>query len=119
MRFLLDQDVYHLTTTFLRSLGHDVLTASEVGLSRAPDEEILRAAHSLDRVLVTRDKGFGALLFQGMQQSGGTILLRTDPKTIDLVHGELARFLQEHPDLDWPDFFVTIEPFRHRLRRIR
>jgi predicted nuclease of predicted toxin-antitoxin system len=118
LRFLLDQDVYHLTAAFLRSLGHDVMTAGEAGLSRAADDEILRAARSLDRILVTRDKGYGALLFETGQESAGAILLRMDPKTMDVVHGELARCFQEHSGLDWSNAFIVIEPSRHRLRRI-
>ncbi len=34
MRLFLDQDVYYLTSTFLKSLGHDVLTAADVGMSQ-------------------------------------------------------------------------------------
>jgi hypothetical protein len=37
MRFLLDQDVYAITGSFLRSLGHDVLTAAALGLGKAED----------------------------------------------------------------------------------
>ena len=37
MGFLLDQDVYAVTARFLRDCGHDVVTASELGLSRAID----------------------------------------------------------------------------------
>ena len=119
MHFLTDQDVYRPTTGFLRSLGHDVLTAAEAGLSRAPDEDILRRSHSLRRILVTRDKGFGTLLFRGSQEFSGAILLRMEPWTAELVHDELARFLRDHPDLDWPSYLAVIEPFRHRLRRVR
>jgi hypothetical protein len=41
-----------------------------------------------------------------------------DPKTMDVVHGELARCFQEHSGLDWSNAFIVIEPSRHRLRRI-
>ena len=37
MKFLLDQDVYVLTERFLREQKYDVVTASELGLSRAQD----------------------------------------------------------------------------------
>ena len=37
MKFLLDQDVYALTKHFLREQGYEVVTASELGLSRALD----------------------------------------------------------------------------------
>ena len=43
MRFLLDQDVYALTARFLRELGHDIVTAAELGLSRAADTVLLAA----------------------------------------------------------------------------
>jgi predicted nuclease of predicted toxin-antitoxin system len=35
MRFLLDQDVYATTARFLEQLGHEVVQASQLGLSRA------------------------------------------------------------------------------------
>ena len=41
MKFLLDQDVYALTERFLRELGYDVVTASELDLSRAKDFDLL------------------------------------------------------------------------------
>lgn len=63
MRFLLDQDVYALTATFLRELGHDILTAAELGLSRAADTVLLARAVQESRIFVTRDKDFGALVF--------------------------------------------------------
>jgi predicted nuclease of predicted toxin-antitoxin system len=44
MKFLLDQDVYALTERFLREQGYDVATASELGLSRAQDTDLLKTA---------------------------------------------------------------------------
>jgi hypothetical protein len=41
VRFLLDQDVYALTAAYLRFLGHDVLTAAQLGLSRSPDDQLI------------------------------------------------------------------------------
>ena len=119
MRFLADQDVYHTTISFLGSLGHDVLTAGEAGLSRASDEDLLRSSHSLNRILITRDKGYGALIFVGSENFCGAILLRMEPRTADRVHEQLARLLREHPDADWPNYLAVIEPSRYRLRRVR
>ncbi len=41
MRFLADQDVYAVTINFLRSLGHEVVTASQLSMARAKDLELL------------------------------------------------------------------------------
>lgn len=63
MRLFLDQDVYDITRRLLEAQGHEVLTAREAGLSRAEDFRLLRAAHEDRRLLVTRDRDFGRLVF--------------------------------------------------------
>ncbi len=44
MKFLTDQDVYAKTVLYIRDLGYDTITASEMGLSKADDTELLRKA---------------------------------------------------------------------------
>ena len=44
MKFLLDQDVYASTAHFLEDLGHDVVPAARLGLSRSSDSDLLRTA---------------------------------------------------------------------------
>jgi len=63
MRFLADEDVYRATVERLRAWGHDVITAREIGMQLASDEEPLFKAQQTNRLLVTRDKDFGALVF--------------------------------------------------------
>ena len=61
MRFLADQDVYGVTVDFLIALGHDVVTAAQLGLSRDADIALLAAAQADQRILVTRDRDYGAI----------------------------------------------------------
>lgn len=68
------------------------------------------------RVLVTRDKDYGALVFLSVQETHGVILLRMKPTTSDAVHEELKKFLSVHAQLDLHNRFVVIEPGRHRIR---
>ena len=63
MRFLLDQDVYATTARLLLDLGHEVIPAAQIGLARADDEDVLRAAQDQGRLFVTRDRDFGGLVF--------------------------------------------------------
>ncbi len=63
MRFLIDQDVYAITIRFLSGLGHDVVTAAQIGLAQAEDLELLRVAQGQVRIFVTRDRDFGGLVF--------------------------------------------------------
>lgn len=72
MKLLLDQDVYAVTISFLKDLGHDVVPVARIGLSQAEDEEILRVAQQQERILVTRDRDFGNLVF--VQALGARVL---------------------------------------------
>ena len=62
MRFLLDQNRSPRLAVLLRAGGHDAVHAFELGLEQAEDDEVLAAARNADRVLVSGDTDFGALL---------------------------------------------------------
>jgi predicted nuclease of predicted toxin-antitoxin system len=47
VKLLADQDLYDVTIKWLRGKGHDVVTAKELGLERASDEELLSKAKGL------------------------------------------------------------------------
>ncbi len=117
MKFLLDQDVYASTASFLAGLGHDVIPVAELGLSQATDSDLLRMAHEQERLLVTRDRDFGGLVF--IRDLGtGVIYLRMPPSVETAVHQELARVLCEHSEVELRRAFVVVEPGRHRFRRL-
>ena len=52
MNLLTDQDVYHSTILLLKEWKHNVLTASELGMSRSKDD-IMRF-----KVIITYDKEY-------------------------------------------------------------
>ncbi|HCF28161.1 MAG TPA: hypothetical protein DEV81_13390 [Cyanobacteria bacterium UBA11049] len=116
MRFLLDQDVYTLTVRFLVNAGHDVVLVAQISLSQASDEEILKTAHEQKRILVTRDRDYGNLVF--VRAIGtGVIYLRVLPSTLNAVHNELARILQTYSEVELTGAFVVVEPDGHRFRK--
>jgi predicted nuclease of predicted toxin-antitoxin system len=116
MKFLTDQDVYAATVRFLSGLGHDVLTAAQLGLARAEDAELLRVSQEQGRLFVTRDRDFGRLVF--VQGGGaGVIYLRLLPSTVNAVHAELERVLGLYSEQELQGSFTVIEPGMHRIRR--
>lgn len=116
MRCLLDQDVYALTVRFLVNAGHDVVLVAQIGLSQASDEEILKTAQEQKRILVTRDRDYGNLVF--VRAIGtGVIYLRVLPSTLNAVHNELARILQTYSEVELTGAFVVVEPDGHRFRK--
>ena len=117
MNFLIDQDVYYATILLLREWEHNVITASELGMSRARDEELLRKVKEMNRIFITRDKDFGALVFLKDIDSG-VILLRMTPTTMDEVHKVLKSLLVLHTEAELQKLFTVVEPNRYRLRKI-
>ncbi len=115
MRFLLDQDVYAATARFLRDSGHDVVTAGEIGCSKAADSELLNLAQSQDRIFITRD--FGSLVYL-KHLGSGVIYLRVLPSTLNTVHQEIETVLRNYSEDELKDAFVVVEPGRHRFRKL-
>jgi predicted nuclease of predicted toxin-antitoxin system len=117
MRLLLDQDVYAITAEFLKSLGHELITASDLGLARAKDTELLLRSAKENRIFVTRDKDFGGLVF--VEHLGkGVILLRMIPANINAVHLELKHVFEIYSTDDLASAFVVVEAGMHRFRKL-
>jgi predicted nuclease of predicted toxin-antitoxin system len=116
MRFLLDQDVYAVTAKFLVDAKHNVILVAQLGLAQATDEEILRAAQEQNRILITRDRDYGNLVF--VRAIGtGVIYLRILPSTVNVVHRELSRILQTYSEAELANAFVAVDPSGHRFRK--
>ena len=117
MRLFLDHDVYAITALFLGDLGHDVVTAGTSGHGQTDDSKLLRIARADDRLLVTRDRDFGRLVFVSRAGSG-VIYLRLNPTNLSAVHKELKRILETYPESELKEAFVVVETGRHRFRNI-
>ena len=118
MKFLADQDVFHITIEWLRKKGHDVVTAKKLGMDRAADEELLLKAKEMDRLFLTRDKDFGALVFLKSEASPGVVLLRVSPVVLYAVHQELERIFAEHKKEELKGLFCVVEHHRYRIRHL-
>jgi predicted nuclease of predicted toxin-antitoxin system len=81
MKFLADQDVYAGSGRFLSGLGHDVVTASQLGLAKAEDTKLLEAAQTQGRILVTRDRDFGGIVFLLARRRELSISAHRRPRT--------------------------------------
>lgn len=117
MKFLLDQDVYAVTTRFLSGLGHDAVPVAHVGLSQAEDEALLQTAHAQGRIFMTRDRDFGSLVFV-RALGAGVIYLRILPSTQNSVHAELEKVLKTYPETELMKAFVVVELDGHRFRKL-
>ena len=118
MKFLADQDVYWLTIEELRKWGHEVITARDLGMQKASDDDLLDRARELSFILLTRDKDFGTLTFLKEAISTGIVFLRCSPSNLGKVHQVLFRLLSEHSEEELKHCFLVVEPNRYRMRRL-
>ena len=118
MKFLLDQDVYNITYEFLIENNFDVLKVKEIGCERANDTDILKEGLKRSRIIITRDKDFGSLIFFSKLKCYGIILLRQKPDNIENVHQNLLSTLNEYKKEKLYGSFITIEADKVRIRPV-
>ena len=62
LKFLLDADMPRSSAKLIRSLGYNIEDVRDIGLRRAKDEEIVKYALKNNRIIITRNVGFGSTL---------------------------------------------------------
>lgn len=77
MRLLFDANLSPEVARSLTASGHDAIHVAELGLLAAPDPEVMQAAAEADRILVTADSDFGAMLALGGARAPSVVLLRS------------------------------------------
>jgi predicted nuclease of predicted toxin-antitoxin system len=77
VKLLLDANLSPEVGRRLKEAGHDAIHVADIGLLTATDPVILQAAAKEERVLLTADSDFGALLALGSLASPSVLLLRS------------------------------------------
>lgn len=84
MKFLIDANLSPRLAELLAAAGHDAIAVREIGLASASDDEILDRAAEEDRIVVSHDTDFGALLAFRRSSKPSFVLIRSsDPLTVD------------------------------------
>jgi predicted nuclease of predicted toxin-antitoxin system len=77
VKLLLDANLSPEVGRRLKEAGHDAIHVADIGLLTAADPEILQSAAKEERILLTADSDFGALLALGSLASPSVLLLRS------------------------------------------
>jgi len=118
MRLLLDQGLPRSAANLLREAGIDAVHVGEIGWSTADDAAILQKGREEDRVVITLDADFHALLALSHAAAPSVIRIRMEGlhglKAADVIQTVLARCAEDLRQ----GAVVTVQPGRIRIRRL-
>ena len=119
MKLLLDANLSPEVGGRLKEAGHDAIHVRDIGLLTATDPEILRSAAKEERILLTADSDFGALLALGSLASPSVLLLRSADHLRPSEQAELiaANLPQIAEDLE-KGAIVSLTRNRLRIREL-
>lgn len=116
MRFLADAGISPRTVEFLRRLGHDAVHVRELAIQRARDRVIADRARSEERVLLTFDLDFGAILALGVVNRPSVMIFRLADERSDAVNRRLDAVLSEQAAALQSGALILVEDARYRIR---
>ncbi len=119
MRFLVDNALSPVLATLLTQAGHDALHVRTIELHRAEDVMIFDRAAADDRIVVSADTDFGALLASRTVRKPSVIQFqgRGSRTPGALAHTILSNLAQLADALE-SGSIVTFEPSRVRVRAL-
>jgi predicted nuclease of predicted toxin-antitoxin system len=118
MKLFVDHCVSKRTVDHLRQMGHDVITAKDLGSEGALDPDILEVATRIDRVMVTEDRGFGDVRKYPPSRYQGLLVLKLrNPASRIHLHRNLGAFLAATERDAIRGCLVLVDETRVRVRR--
>lgn len=116
IKFVADEGVDRSLVRLLREEGFEVLYFGEVDQS-SEDEVVLKIANEENRILLTRDKDFGELVYRLNRVHSGIILIRLEALT-SIVRSKTAfDFIIMNLD-QLQGHFIVLQPGMNRVKHL-
>jgi predicted nuclease of predicted toxin-antitoxin system len=116
MRFLVDMNLSPRWVDYLNESAHDAVHWSSVGRPDAKDREIMDWARENDRIVLTNDPDFGALLALSGSSKPSVVQIRSEA-TLPSRIGTLVLEASEQAESDLlAGALLTVEIGQSRLR---
>ena len=116
MKLLVDMNLSPRWVTALQAAGVEARHWSTIGVSTAPDEDVLIWAAANGFVLLTHDLDFGAILAVSQATTPSVIQIRSDDLRPEALATRIAATLGQLAQALTDGALVTIEPARERVR---
>lgn len=118
LRFVADIHISPLTVAALRQQGYDLLRITEVLPATAADLEILEFARAENRIVLTQDLDFSALVALGGYVQPSLVTLRLSSAQPDVMSQRLLEVLPQLEQVLIEGSAITIEDNAVRFRKL-
>jgi len=116
MNLVADEGIDFQIVSSLRANGHDVLYIAEFA-SGSLDDVILELANKEDRILMTRDKDFGELVFRDKMVHSGIILNSLHELSSENKARIILKVIEDFQE-QLIGAFTVIQPNKVRFRKL-
>lgn len=118
LRFLADMNISPLTVDTLAAEGVEIVRVSSVVPANASDRDILDLARRQERVVITQDMDFSALLALGGHDRPSLVTLRLLDTAPDVVTQRLRQVLSQIEPALRRGCAVTVDDSNVRIRQL-
>ena len=118
MRLLADLNIAPRTTTFLRSLGHDLIRVNEVLPGSSSDEQIVAFARTHQYAVLTQDLDFSAIVALSGASTPSIISVRLGSARLEVVNHRLEVVLPTIEEDVLAGAIITVEERAVRSRKL-
>jgi predicted nuclease of predicted toxin-antitoxin system len=119
MKLFANENLFDPVINYLRSIGHDVLSLREAGLSGIPDDEVFQLACKDKYVIITMDKDFSRMFRFSPESCGGIIVVKIYRRTVDEILSIFKKLFAEIKEDDIKNNLIIITPEGVRTRRTK
>lgn len=118
MKFLADMGISPQSAAYLRRLGHDVIHLADQGLHKAADPEVIQKARSEERIILTHDLDFGALMASSGASLPSVIIFRLADMRPARVNIHLEHILEVYQSFLTEGVIMSVSEGTVRTRKL-
>lgn len=118
MRFFANMNISPKTVEVLHKTGWDIIRVSQVLPVNATDNKILDYARQENRIVITQDLDFSALIALSGFKKPSLITLRLSSSDPELVTQRLLKVIPQFEEILQKGYAVTIEDTSVRIHKL-
>ncbi|MBI4650753.1 DUF5615 family PIN-like protein [Candidatus Desantisbacteria bacterium] len=119
MKFIADENLYEPIIDYLKSLGLDIFSVRDAGLSGISDAKIFQIACKKNRIIITMDKDFTRIFRFSPAKCGGIIVVKIYKQNVKRTLEIFKKFYNSLNENDITNNLVIITAENVRILRTK